>query len=312
MDRVETLGGSTYRISWGGIFGGTLVTLGLWILLHTLGLAAGLTAINPDDAGSLRAAGIGTGVWSIIAPLIALFVGGLVTSRTSGVIDRGTGAIEGAVMWALTAVAGAVLLAMAMSSLVSAGARAGASAVSSAAGAVSSNAGAIGQAVGIDVNDMLQPMNQRLQQQGLPPVTSQQIQEVTRDAVGASLRQGRVDRETLVGSIVGNTQLTRAEAEQLAARIETQVGQRLNQAGGDLQRGALQAAETTGRALWGVFFALLLGLVSAVAGAFTGVSRRQRAIAEGPAEPVTPRPIVTGETRRVPVTPSRPPTRPLR
>src|SRR3954453_4415337 len=109
---VVTGGGgtSTFHISWGAVFGGTFVALGVWILLHTLGLAAGLTAIDPDNARSLKGVGIGAGICSMIAPLIALFAGGFVGSRTAGVIDRGTGALHGAVMWGLTTVAGVLLV----------------------------------------------------------------------------------------------------------------------------------------------------------------------------------------------------------
>jgi hypothetical protein len=105
--------------------------------------------------------------------------------------------------------------------------------------------------------------------------------------------QGRIDRETLVSSISANTNLERADAEQLAARLQQQVDQGM----GQVQRGALRAAETTGKALWGVFFGLLLGLISSVAGAITGVSRRQR---RAVAVPVAPTPVLPPE-RRVPV-----------
>jgi hypothetical protein len=44
----------------------------------------------------------------------------------------------------------------------------------------------------------------------------------------------------------------------------------------------LKAADVTGKAFWGIFFALLLGLLSATAGALVGVSRRQRIEASYP------------------------------
>jgi hypothetical protein len=159
-----------FRISWGAIFGGTLVALGVWLLLHTLGLAAGLTAIDPNNPRSLRGVGIGTGIWSIVAPLIALFVGGYVAARSAGVLERGLGALHGAVLWGLTTVAGAAGLGLMLASVVN---------------------------VGVQVSP-----------------------------------------------------------DDLTA-----------------------AAHTTGKALWGVFFALLLGLVSAAAGGLTGVRRRSREVA---------------------------------
>lgn len=267
--------GSMSRLRWSAIFGGAVVTLGIWALLYSLGMAAGLTAIDPSDPGSLRGVGIGTGVWSIVAPLIALFCGGFITARTAGAINRGVGAIHGGVMWALTTIVGALVITMVVAATVRAGARIGAAAVTGAAGLISGS-GAAGEAVGLNLDDAVAPINERLQQQGLPPVTSEQMQAATRDALRTAVRTGRLDREMLVSSIAQNTRLSRSDAEQLAASIEQQWNQRVAPLGGQVQRGALQAAETAGRAMWGLFFALFLGLCSAVAGAVTGVSRHQR------------------------------------
>jgi hypothetical protein len=267
-----------FHISWGAVFAGVFVALGLWILLHTLGLAAGLTAINPDDPRSLRGVGIGTGVWSVIAPLLALFVGGLVGSRTAGPVDRGTGAVHGAVLWGLTTVAGTLLVSMAIASAVGAGVRAGGSALGAATSALSASP------MRVDADDVLAPINQRLRAQGAAPVTSGQIQNATQDILQQGVREGRVDREMVVRSLVTNTGLQRQDAEQIASRIESQFNQSLS----ELRHGALQAAEVTGKALWAVFFALLLGLISSVAGAVVGVSRRQREEVE---LPTTPRPV---------------------
>jgi hypothetical protein len=277
---------STYHISWGAVFGGAVVALGLWILLHTLGLAVGLTAIDPDKPHSLRGVGIGTGIWSIIAPLIALFSGGLVASRTAGVIDRGTGALHGAVMWGLTTVGGVLLLAVAVTSVVTGAARLSQRVLGAAM--------PVAQGLKLDADDVLGPINDRLQQEGKAPVTSAQIEAATHDVVGNALRGAPVDREALVGAIASNTSLDRADAEQVAGRAQAQIAKAAVAA----RHGALQAAEMTGKVLWAVFFAVLLGLISAVAGGLVGVSRRQRAALVGP---VAPEPLPPIE-RRVPVT----------
>jgi hypothetical protein len=36
-------------LSWGAIFGGAIAALGVGALLHSLGLALGLTSINPQN-----------------------------------------------------------------------------------------------------------------------------------------------------------------------------------------------------------------------------------------------------------------------
>src|SRR5262245_17914484 len=77
------------RIRWGAVFGGAIAALGVWALLYAFGLAIGLSTVDPHE-GNVRGAGIFTGIWSIVAPLIALFVGGLVASRGSDAMTRGS------------------------------------------------------------------------------------------------------------------------------------------------------------------------------------------------------------------------------
>src|SRR5688500_18139947 len=105
---------SPVRLSWGAIFGAAFVALGIWVLLYALGLALGLSALEPTSPNSARAAGIGTGIWSLIAPLIALFVGGFVAARSSGVLERMVGALHGAVLWGLTTVFGIMVMGVAL------------------------------------------------------------------------------------------------------------------------------------------------------------------------------------------------------
>jgi hypothetical protein len=98
--------GAPFRVSWGALFAGSVAALGIWILLLAFGVALGLSTIDPDDAGTLRASSIFTGVWGLASPLLALFIGGLVAGRSAGVLGRGGGAIHGMVVWSLTALGG--------------------------------------------------------------------------------------------------------------------------------------------------------------------------------------------------------------
>ena len=60
-------------VRWSAVLAGTALAVGLSILLQTLGMGIGLSAVDTDDAGNLKGVGIGTGIWSMPAPLIALF-----------------------------------------------------------------------------------------------------------------------------------------------------------------------------------------------------------------------------------------------
>jgi hypothetical protein len=95
-------------LRWGAVFAGAAVSVGLWILLQTLGAGIGLSTVDADNPGSLRSAGIGTGIWTVIAPLVALFAGGFVAGRVSGTLSRRGGALHGLVLWSIAAVLGFV------------------------------------------------------------------------------------------------------------------------------------------------------------------------------------------------------------
>jgi hypothetical protein len=296
---IEAIPGIPFKLSWGAIFGGTFVALGVWILLYSLGLALGLSSVDPADPGSAKSAGIGTGIWSLIAPLIALFAGGMVASRTAGVVDKMGGALHGVVLWGLTTLVGVIVMGMALSSLLGAVFNVGKTAVGAAGTVISGAAsqggqlGNIARSFGLDAEDALAPVNQRLQQEGKPVITAAQLEAATKDVLNTAVQQGRLDREMLVNSIAQNTALSRQDADDIAGRIEVQWSQaqgQVGQIGEQVQQGALKAADTTGRVFWGVFFALLLGLVSSILGATLGVSKRQRFYAGGTVvPPVGPR-----------------------
>jgi hypothetical protein len=253
-----------FRMSWGAVFGGAVVTLGLWLLLHTLGLAAGLSAIDPQDQGSLRGIGIGTGVWSVIAPLLALFVGGFVAAYAAGYFDRTTRLIHGVVVWGLTTILGALLVSMALAATLRAGVRTGAAALAGAASGV--------EGMSLNADQLLGPINQRLQSEGLPAVTAAQLEAAMRETMQAAVRTGSFDRNQMIGALTRTTPLSRPEAEQMATRIE----QAWAQQAGELRQAALQAADRTGKALWAVFLGMFLGLISAAAGALIGGAPRGR------------------------------------
>ena len=104
------------RVSWGGIWGGVLTAVGLVLLLASLGAAIGITATNPDqaDAGTLGAA---AGAWLGISLLIALFVGGMVSTRIGATFDGSTGFWSGALVWVVTLLAMAYLATTSLASL---------------------------------------------------------------------------------------------------------------------------------------------------------------------------------------------------
>ena len=98
------------RVSWGGVFGGVLVALGFLLLMTALGVAVGISAAQPGetDTGTL---GAGAGIWAAVSLLVALFLGGWVSTRIGAIFDGTTGFFEGALVWVVS-----VLLMLCMAS----------------------------------------------------------------------------------------------------------------------------------------------------------------------------------------------------
>jgi len=297
-----------WSVRWSAIIAGTLVAVSLWITLQMLGVGVGMAAIDTDDSGSIRGAGIGTGIWSIIVPLIALFAGGFVAARAGGVVDRGIAAIQGGVLWAATMVLGVVLMAWMISALVGTAVQAGGRMMSSAGdmmmgpggGLMGPGGGIRGDRImGFDADDLMAPVNERLRAQGKPTITAAQLGDATRDILHQAMRDGELDRQTLVNSLAAETDLSQADAEDVATRLEQRFDEirgRAHRYGARAESGALRAADQTGKALLGTSIALLIGLASAIGGALLGAQRHRRAVDVGTRHdtlvtPVVPPPV---------------------
>ncbi|HVU53125.1 MAG TPA: hypothetical protein VHL80_20720 [Polyangia bacterium] len=281
------------RISWGAVFGGAVSALGLWLLLYAFGVALGLSTVDPNNPHSLKGSGIFTGIWSVLSPLIALFVGGLVAGRLAGSFARGFGALHGLVMWGLVSVAGAFAVMAVVSSAVSGAAALGTAVAKGGGRAIEGmTKGVAGGTATLDIdwNAAVGPLNQRLTAEGKPTVTADQLRAATKDALESSMREGRFDRTVFENALAQNTALTQSDAQEVSQQVEAQINDlkgrvmdRAQVAADKARVGALKAADATGKAFWVVFGALVLGLCAAIAGGALGVPRllRER-IARGP------------------------------
>lgn len=132
IDRPSTVAIADYhdRVRWGPILAGLMVAVTTQLILTGLGAAIGMTSLAGSGAPRSNAdnVGLGIGIWSIISLLISLFVGGWVTARACGPMNRNTALLNGAILWATTLAISAWLLA---------------SGVSGAFGILASNAGEI-------------------------------------------------------------------------------------------------------------------------------------------------------------------------
>lgn len=101
------------RVSWGGIFGGVMVAVGLLLLLAALGVAIGITAVDRQST-QLGSLGVGAAIWTGVSLLLALFLGGLVSSRLGATYDRTTSFFEGFLVWIVSLLLVAYLAASGM------------------------------------------------------------------------------------------------------------------------------------------------------------------------------------------------------
>ena len=122
------------RVRWGPIISGLFVAIASQLVLSALGAASGLSNIASSGAPRSIAGGVGTGIgiWSIFSLLVSLFIGGWVTSRGCGPMNRSTALLNGAILWATTLALSSWLLA---------------SGVSGAFGVLASNAGDVANQV---------------------------------------------------------------------------------------------------------------------------------------------------------------------
>ena len=109
-------GAEGMRVSWGGILGGVLVAVGLLFLLAALGVAIGITAVDPARTEAAKL-GAGAGIWAGASLLVALFVGGMVSTRIGATHDGTTAFFSGFLVWVVSVLLMAYLAASGASSL---------------------------------------------------------------------------------------------------------------------------------------------------------------------------------------------------
>jgi hypothetical protein len=104
------------KVSWGGILGGVLIALGVLVLLMALGVAVGISAVDPASADAAKV-GTGAGIWAGVSLLLALFLGGFVSTRIGATYDSQTAFFAGFLVWVVSVVLVAYMAASGASSL---------------------------------------------------------------------------------------------------------------------------------------------------------------------------------------------------
>jgi ElaB/YqjD/DUF883 family membrane-anchored ribosome-binding protein len=257
-ERAQLTPLETARISWAGIWSGFLIGLGLLMLLSTLGLAIGISTadIGPGQSENAKAFGIGAGIWAGLSLLIALFVGGMIASRVSVVVDRTVATTHGALVWVLTML-GVLYLAGAGISLGMSGvlgvARGAGSAVTNAAGGLTDLTSG-------DVDQILARLNE--------PKTI----GVVAGATGMSQDEAR----GALTDIRAKVEAARNNPEQAAAEARNGVQQLTARAKERVSSAVQQAQPYASRTAWVALAIMIVSLAAAAGGAVWGAARAEQ------------------------------------
>ncbi|MGR3435523.1 MAG: hypothetical protein ACU0CO_11650 [Shimia sp.] len=186
------------RTAWGAIFAGSLLAVGIMVLLSFLGLGFGFAAIDPMQSDVMGATPTTTPIWVFVSQLIALVVGGYAAGRLAGVLHAPGAMLHGASVWALTTVATLYL------------------AITGAAGVVSTASSALGSAISgvssaaqaafpedvslpnlavpdVELSDLPEPVQETLRENGITPANFQEeARQAFRDVVSRQEQQRAV------------------------------------------------------------------------------------------------------------------------
>lgn len=303
-----------FRLSWGAVFAGFVIATVLQWVLSLLGLAIGLDDWSVGEPA--RGFAIGTALWFIVTALVTLWLGGATAGRLAGVLTRGDGAIHGLLVWGLSTLLAAWLLVSGAGFLVGGAFGIIERAVGATIGAAGRVGGAAVGAVGsvgreavsgigsLDASTVQAEIEMLLSQTGDPALAPDSLQQALGDirtraeargvsneqlaseiAQGIQARAGQVDRQDVINVVTSRTDLSPAEAEQLATRLEgvaarvgpqvqsaaegarEQAGAAVDQAGQVATDTANRASEALSTAAWWALLALGLSAAAAAWGA---------------------------------------------
>jgi hypothetical protein len=265
------------RASWGAIIAGAVVALTIGLMLNTLGVAVGATAVDAvnRDTPSAGSFGIGAGIWFLVSNLIGLAVGGWVAARLSGTADNTDAGLHGLGVWAIAFLVSAVLLGNAAAGAASAVS----GAVSSLAGGAARGAGSAASAVSsqVDPRALVDRARAALTGPSDPArMTSEQRGAEIAGLVGRRATTGPLadaERQRLNALVAAEAGISQQEAAQRVQAYEAEAQRQAREAEGRARQAADAAATGAATAAYTVFAALLLGAIAAVLGARAGARR---------------------------------------
>jgi|SRR6185295_3256804 hypothetical protein len=247
-------------VSWGGIWGGVLIGLGVLLLLTALGLALGVTAVDP--ASDNQSLGLGAAIWAAISLLLALYIGGMASTRIGAIFDKTTGMFEGTLVWVLS-----LLLIVYLAG----------SGIGLVAGGAFKLIGGATQTIGSMMTGGTPDISQGTIDEVVQRLRDPQSSHLLASATGMPEDQVRNN----LAQIADKAEQAKDNPAQAAAGVRQSVQEMIQRARADgtFARAADKAKAAATKTAWVTFGALLLSLLAAVFGAMTG--RRAAAVTAG-------------------------------
>lgn len=256
-----------FRISWGGIWAGVLTVMGTLLFLSTLGLAIGVSAVDPG-ATQPSTVGMAAAVWSGVSLLIALFVGGMAATRLGLIFDKAAGAFEGALVWVLS-----FLLILWLAG----------SGVRLVASGISGLFSGVAQTVGTTISGM-----DDLSSGDVDQIMSRLNDPETARTIASATGIPEQEVRSTLSDTAQRVNAVRDDPARLAEEVRQGTGELLSRARQQLPAMAEQAQEGATTTAWIAFVSMLISLIAAVAGAMFGRRRavdRMTRVADTAAEP---------------------------
>lgn len=249
-------------IRWSAILAGLVVGLATHMLLTLLGIAAGLTAVDPMAQDVVGNVPVAAGIWNGLAMLIASFVGGFIAARLCGLSRLSDGLLHGFVSWGATT----LLLVYLTTTAVT--------------GAIGSAFGLIGQ--GAQTIDQTVAGSGAPADRGLPDALNSLIKGTDNPDAGKISAESLADVQRLLragdgqGAIdvmVKQMGFSQDRANQVVTQATALLGKATSP---EARQTADQAVSTLAKASWWLFFGILLSMALGIAGGAAGVKSLRR------------------------------------
>ncbi len=248
------------RMSWGAIFAGLFVALGVFLTLQILGAGIGLSTISLTgrQTSSPSSLGIGAAIWTFVFGLASLFVGGWVAGRFAWQPNKLQRVLHGLTVWGFFYVVMFWVVTTALGALAGGGISLLGKGISATGQAVASPQG-----------------QQAMQSQGLTPDV---IRQEIAGLVGGGTAQGQQSNAGLVSAISNylagpRTPQDRQELAQVIAKDTGKSPAEADQTISNLEQKAEQAKQTTeqvanvtGGTLIGLAIAMIIDAIAAMLG----------------------------------------------